>query len=275
GRVVLLTGAAGGIGSAITEALLADGHSVAAADRNEAALTRLAAIHALTGASARLEPILADLADARACAHAVEAALARFGRVDAVINNAGVGVSSLRPDAEVRHPAIEELTAEIWDDFFSVNVRAPMLVTRTALPEMKRRGWGRIINNTTSFRTMLRVLPYGATKSALESMSAVWASELQGTGITVNVLIPGGPTDTPFIADGAGWPRDRMLRPQIMGPPACWLLSDESDAMTGQRITAARWNVSLPSFEAAKGAARPIGWPELAADAVWLSAKQA
>jgi len=111
GRVVLLTGAAGGIGSAITEALLADGHSVAAADRNEAALTRLAAIHALTGASARLEPILADLADARACAHAVEAALARFGRVDAVINNAGVGVSSLRPDAEVRHPAIEELTA--------------------------------------------------------------------------------------------------------------------------------------------------------------------
>src|SRR6516225_5354591 len=77
GRVVLLTGAAGGIGSAITEALLADGHSVAAADRNEAALTRLAAIHALTGASARLEPILADLADARACAHAVEAALAR------------------------------------------------------------------------------------------------------------------------------------------------------------------------------------------------------
>jgi NAD(P)-dependent dehydrogenase (short-subunit alcohol dehydrogenase family) len=140
---------------------------------------------------------------------------------------------------------------------------------------MKRRGWGRIINNTTSFRTMLRVLPYGATKSALESMSAVWASELQGTGITVNVLIPGGPTDTPFIADGAGWPRDRMLRPHIMGPPARWLVSDESGAMTGQRIIAARWDVSLPGLEAAKRAARPIGWHELAADAVWLSAKPA
>jgi NAD(P)-dependent dehydrogenase (short-subunit alcohol dehydrogenase family) len=274
-RVVLLTGAAGGIGSAIAEALLADGHFVAAVDRDEAALARLSEAHARSGAGERVEPILADLADAAACANAVEAMRARFGRVDAVINNAGVGVSSLRPDAEVRHPAIEELTAEIWDDFFAINVRAPMLVTRAAVPDMKRRGWGRIINNTTSFRTMLRVLPYGATKSALESMSAVWASELQGTGITVNVLIPGGPTDTPFIADGAGWPRDRMLRPQIMGPPARWLASDESGAMTGQRIIAAQWDVSLPNLEAAKRAARPIGWPELGADAVWLSAKPA
>jgi NAD(P)-dependent dehydrogenase (short-subunit alcohol dehydrogenase family) len=273
-RVVLLTGAAGGIGSAITQALLENGHCVAAVDRSEAALDQLCALHGAS-ASDRVHPILADLTDVAACAHAVEATLAQFGRVDAVINNAGVGVSSLRPDAEVRHPAIEELTAEIWDDFFAINVRAPMLVTRAAVPDMKRRGWGRIINNTTSFRTMLRVLPYGATKSALESMSAVWASELQGTGITVNVLIPGGPTDTPFIADGAGWPRDRMLRPQIMGPPARWLVSDESGAMTGQRIIAAQWDVSLPGLEAAKRAARPIGWPELAADAVWLSAKPA
>jgi len=151
-------------------------------------------------------------------------------------------------------------------------VRAPMLVTRAAVPEMKRRGWGRIINNTTSFRTMLRVLPYGATKAALESMSAVWAKELDGSGITVNVLIPGGPTDTPFIADGSGWPRDRMLRPQIMGPPALWLLSDASGSVTGRRIVAARWDASLSGPEAA---ARAIGWPELAADAVWLSERPA
>jgi NAD(P)-dependent dehydrogenase (short-subunit alcohol dehydrogenase family) len=243
-------------------------------DRDEAALNRLSALH---GASAgeRVYPILADLADATACAHAVAAAVAYFGRVDTVINNAGIGVSSLRPDAEVRHPAIEELTADIWNNFFAINVRAPMLVTRAAVPEMRRRGWGRIINNTTSFRTMLRVLPYGATKAALESMSAVWAAELEGSGITVNVLIPGGPTDTPFIADGAGWPRDRMLRPQIMGPPARWLLSDESGAMTGQRIIAARWDAALPGPQAVSRAARAIGWPELAADAVWLSAKPA
>jgi NAD(P)-dependent dehydrogenase (short-subunit alcohol dehydrogenase family) len=78
---------------------------------------------------------------------------------------------------------------------------------------------------------MLRVLPYGATKSALESMSAIWAAELKERGITVNVLIPGGPTDTPFISEGAGWDRAKMLRPEIMGPPACWLIS------TMRRIT--------------------------------------
>lgn len=66
---------------------------------------------------------------------------------------------------------------------------------------MKRRGFGRIINNTTSYVTMLRVLPYGAAKAALESMSAVWAKELEGSGVNVNVLVPGGPTDTPMIAD--------------------------------------------------------------------------
>jgi NAD(P)-dependent dehydrogenase (short-subunit alcohol dehydrogenase family) len=275
GRMVLLTGAAGGIGTAITEALLGDGHSVAAVDRDESALDRLSALHGRGGAGERLHAIIADLSEATACLHAIEAAVARFGRVDAVINNAGIGMSSLRPDAEVRLPAIEEVTAEIWDEFFDINVRAPMLVTRAAVPEMKRRGWGRIINNTTSFRTMLRVLPYGATKAALESMSAVWAKELEGSGITVNVLIPGGPTDTAFIADGAGWPRDRMLRPHIMGPPARWLVSDESGAMTGQRIVAARWDPSLPGLEAAGRAARAIGWPELAADAVWLAEKPA
>ncbi len=148
----------------------------------------------------------------------------------------------------------------------------PMLVTRAALPFIKARGWGRIVNNTTSFRTMLRVLPYGASKAALEAMSAIWATELAGSGITVNVLIPGGPTDTPLIAKESGWPRDQMLRPEIMGPPACWLLSEEANGVTGQRITAARWDTGRPGHEAASRAGRAIGWPELAGDAVWLTA---
>src|SRR6266536_1653697 len=108
GRVVLLTGAAGGIGTAITQALLGDGHFVAAVDKSESALSRLSLVCGRSDVSERLCPILADLADAAACLDAVAAAAARFGRVDAVINNAGIGVSSLRPDAELRHPAIEE-----------------------------------------------------------------------------------------------------------------------------------------------------------------------
>lgn len=258
-RVALLTGAAGGIGRAMADALAAQGWAIAAVDRDAVALAHLVASHPV------IAPIVAELESADGCATAFDAAIARFGRVDAVVNNAGIGVSALRPDAETRLPSIAELDAATWDRFFAINVRAPMLLTRAAVPGMRARGWGRIVNNTTSFRTMLRVLPYGATKAALESASAIWAQELAGSGITVNVLVPGGPTDTPFIGAGSGWDRAAMLRPAIMGPPLAWLLSDAADGYTGQRIIAARWDAARP-----EAGGRAIGWPELGADAVWL-----
>ena len=261
-RVVLLTGAAGGIGRAMADALVAAGHAIAAVDRDAQAMAQLIA------ACPAVEPIVADLASIDGCAKAFDAAVARFGRVDAVVNNAGIGPSHVRPDAESRVPAIEEMDPGLWDRFFAINVRAPMLLTRAAAPGMKARGWGRIVNNTTSYRTMHRVLPYGATKAALEAASAVWAQEFSTSGITVNVLIPGGPTDTPFIADESGWDRATMLRPAIMGPPLAWLMSGDADGYTGQRIIAARWDAARP----AEGG-RAIGWPELGADAVWLAAR--
>ena len=263
-RVVLVTGAAGGIGAAITRALIRAGYTVVAVDRDAAGLAKLGAV------SGYIHPLIAELANEAACRDVVAAAVKRYGRLDAVINNAGIGPSSLRPDAELNLPRIDELTTDIWDNFFAINVRAPMLLVQAALPHMRKGGFGRVINNTTSFRTMLRVLPYGATKSALESMSAIWANEFDPDGITVNVLIPGGPTDTAFIADGAGWDRAKMLRPDIMGPPACWLISDDAAHYTGQRIIAARWDPELPGMQAAAKAGRAIGWPELGADAVWL-----
>jgi len=171
-RVVLVTGAAGGIGSAITRALIAAGHSVAAVDRDATALGRLPI-------SERIQPIMADLANEAACREAVASAVARFGRLEAVINNAGVGVSSLRGDAEKNVPGIEELTAEIWDRFYTVNVRGHVLVTQAALPHLRAAKFGRIVNNTTSFRSMLRVNPYGPLKAALEALSVVWAEELK------------------------------------------------------------------------------------------------
>jgi NAD(P)-dependent dehydrogenase (short-subunit alcohol dehydrogenase family) len=267
GRIVLLTGAAGGLGTVLTMSLIDAGHSVAALDRNTGALDRLAA--SLGAGRERLMVITADVSIEAECHAAVEKTVARLGRVEALINNAGIGMSSIRPDAETRHPGIDELSTELWDRFFTINVRGPMLLTRAAVPHMRKVGWGRIVNNTTSYRTMLRVLPYGATKAALESMSAVWASQLDGSGITVNVLVPGGPTDTPFIADGAGWPRDKMIRPAVMAAPACWLMSDASNGVTGRRFDASKWDLSLSPDEAAAQAGRPIGLPELAPDKTW------
>jgi NAD(P)-dependent dehydrogenase (short-subunit alcohol dehydrogenase family) len=270
GRVVLVTGAAGGIGRVITAALLKDGHAVAAVDRDAEALKRLAAAHDAPETKGRLHTIAEDLEVDFGCLAAVQAARAHFGRIDALINNAGIGISSIRPDADARLPGIEELTADMWEPFLAIFVRAPTTITRAVVPYMKQAGWGRIINNTTSYLTMLRVLPYGAVKATFEAMSAVWAKELEGSGITVNVLVPGGPTDTALISDASGWPRDKMLRPEIMGPPAAWLVSDASAAFNGQRIIAARWDSALPPADAAAKSSRAIGWPELGADAVWL-----
>ena len=265
-RIVLLTGAAGGLGRVMTGALLTAGHCVAGIDRNAAKLQQLAT---LPGIDDRLFTITADLGSEAGCRRAFDATCKHFGTIDVVINNAGIGVSAIRPDAEARHPTIAELTPEMWDRFLNIFVRAPAILTRAALPLMEERGFGRIVNITTSYLTMLRVQPYGAAKAALESMSAVWAQELEGSGITVNVLVPGGPTDTALIALESGWPRDTMLRPAIMGPPIRWLVSEEAGAFNGQRVTAARWDTSLPPAEAAMHASREIGWPELGADAVW------
>src|SRR5262249_13848509 len=169
-RVVFLTGAAGGIGVAMTEALLAAGHRVAAVDRDAKALDRLSARHA--GTSDRLHPILADLAGAHGCAAAIAAARPGLGPIEALITDAGIGnrgigMSSVRVDGEAGAAGIEELTAEIWDGFMAIYVRAPLILVRAALPDMKERGFGRIVNNTTSYVTMLRVLPYGAAKAGL------------------------------------------------------------------------------------------------------------
>jgi NAD(P)-dependent dehydrogenase (short-subunit alcohol dehydrogenase family) len=267
-RYVLLTGAAGGIGSALTKALIANGHVVAGIDCDLKGLKQLES--ALSRWADAFLPIQADLTNEDDCVSAIEIAASKFGAINAVINNAGIGVSSIRPNAESDHPSISEITAQIWDRFFAINVRAPMLVVRNALPYLKKSHWGRIVNNTTSYRTMLRVLPYGATKSALESMSAVWAVELAKTNITVNVVVPGGPTDTKLISDESGWPRDKMLRPDILSAPICWLMSDEANGVTGRRLTGKDWDANIPSIEAYHKASRPIGWPELAAKpAAW------
>ena len=271
-RVVLLTGAAGGLGTVMTLALLKAGHAVAAADRDNAALEKLSAASSSYGE--RFLPLTADVADIAQCDALTAKTIAHFGRIEGVINNAGIGPSSLRPDAEKHHPSIEELTPEVWDRFFAINLRPALVLMRAVLAPMRKQKWGRIINNTTSYRTMLRVLPYGATKSAFESLSAVWAAELAGSGITVNVLVPGGPTDTAFVADAAGWKREQMLRPQIMGQPASWLMSDAADSFTGRRITAAEWDITLDADEAAKRASRPIGWPELADQTAWWPKSQ-
>jgi NAD(P)-dependent dehydrogenase (short-subunit alcohol dehydrogenase family) len=114
---------------------------------------------------------------------------------------------------------------------------------------------------TTSLGTMVRggYLLYGASKAAAEAAMAVLAADLQGTGVTSNVLVPGGVTNTPLVGENAGDPA-KMLQPEIMVPPLLWLVSDEADGVNARRFVAMDWDKSLPGNQAAEKAGVPIAW---------------
>ncbi|MFZ3119483.1 MAG: SDR family oxidoreductase [Variovorax sp.] len=105
------------------------------------------------------------------------------------------------------------------------NVNGPFLMARAALPHLLRAGWGRIINISMNHETMRRrgFSPYGPSKAALESATAIWAQDLAGSGITANTLLPGGATATGMIP--AGLPEEvlsQLLAPEVVVPPLLW-----------------------------------------------------
>jgi NAD(P)-dependent dehydrogenase (short-subunit alcohol dehydrogenase family) len=125
-----------------------------------------------------------------------------------VFNNAGMSVSALRTDALSRPYRFWEANRAIMEQFFAVNVIAGMVLAVKLAPAMMRRGWGRIVSNTTSLDTMLKQTLYGGTKAALEAETAVMARDLAGSGVTANVLVPGGGTGT-RMTDQLGLPHGR------------------------------------------------------------------
>jgi NAD(P)-dependent dehydrogenase (short-subunit alcohol dehydrogenase family) len=132
-------------------------------------------------------------------------------------------------------------------------------------PMMKQR-WGRIISVTTSLDTMYRKgnAPYGPSKAGHEALLATIAHEVEGTGVTANVLTPGGGSNTNLIPkDTSDDYRKALIRPEVMRAPAVWLASAEADGFNGQRIIAYYWDERLPLDQRLKKAAAPAAWPQL------------
>ena len=267
-RVAIITGGAGGIGTAMARRMLVDGHRLALLDIDGDAAARVAdTLNREVGSNSVLG-VAGDVSDPGQCDLAVSTVSDAFGQVDILVNNAGFGACHIRPDGEKNLLTLVELTPEVWGQFFATNINGALHMIRAVLPGMKARGWGRIINVTTSFFTMLRSMPYGATKAALEAGSAAGAKELDGTGITVNVVVPGGPTDTPFLKPESEMDPAKMLKPEVMGPPIAWLSSDAADSVTGQRFIGGLWDPAKPEAEAIAAAGSAAGWPDLAAATV-------
>jgi len=263
--VALITGAGKGIGRAMTLGLLAKGVRIAAVDRDEQSLLALKHLVNQSDQAERLELFTEDLTSFDAVS-LVDRVQERLGSINILINNAGLGQGQVRSDYHRHPPKFYDVTPEQWLNAIAVNANAVFLLSQVVAKRMLGNGWGRIINVTTSLGTMLRegYCPYGPTKAAAEGLSAVMASDLAGSGVTVNVLIPGGIVNTPMIPGEAPFLREELIQPEAMLAPLYWLCSREANDVTGLRLLANRWDDSLSGAEAAKLAGAPIGWRDLA-----------
>ncbi len=248
-RLAIVTGAGRGLGRAAAEGLAAAGcRVIATAARESAELATLVAAFPDSIIALR-----ADVTNAADCELCVEMAVSRFGRLDILVNNAGRGMRSISSSFMTEPTKFWHVDIDAWRTLIDTNVNGPFLMARAAVPVMLRAGWGRIINISMNYETMRRAgfSPYGPSKAALESETAIWAQDLAGTGITVNALLPGGATRTGMIPpDLPEALRAGLLDPQLIVPPLLHLASSQSDGISGQRFNANRW----PAAELA-------GWP--------------
>lgn len=245
-RVVLITGGSRGLGREMAFALdQAGAHVVITGSTKSSALSE-------TRAQLGRESLalVADVTDPDACARAVSDTLTAFGRIDVLINNAGLGMRAISETFNTIPTKFWEADASAWRHIVDTNVNGPFLMARAVIPHMLSQGFGKIINVSTSAITMIRpgYSPYGPTKAFLEAATRVWAADLADTGVDVNVLLPGGATDTDLLppspdkkgADG------NLLRPEIMRAPALWLCSDASNGISGARYIARLWDEDNP-----------------------------
>ncbi|MEM7567618.1 MAG: SDR family oxidoreductase, partial [Pseudomonadota bacterium] len=254
----LVTGGSRGLGREMALALKEGGADVMISGRSDGDAFRGTAAELASAGPGRSAHHAADVGDPAACEKLVAATIAAFGRIDVLVNNAGLGMRRISETFTTRPTRFWETEPEDWRAIIETNLNGAFYMARAATRHMVGQGRGKILNISTSAPTMVRpgYSPYGPGKAALEAASRVWAQDLAGTGVTVNVYLPGGASDTDLIPGGAGrrGADGQLLPADIMRRGIVWLASTRSDHVTGGRYTARLWDPSLPPDEAAAGA---------------------
>lgn len=263
GTIVIVTGAGRGMGRAMSRALLTAGATVVGVDRDGGPLDEVGGgLDAETWAR-RWVPMTADVSRPGTAETVVQRTLDVAGSVTALVNNAGLPKFLPGPNGQSagRRP-VWEVTPDEFELYLGVHTIGPFLLARAVVPPMLGAGAGRIITVTTNLHTMVCAGsgPYGPSKAAEESLTAILAAELDGTGVTANVLVPGGKVNTRPGAGSTDVAGDDLLQPDIMVPPLLWLLSDEAAGTTGRRFKAVDWSPDLRGDDAT--ISRPIAWSE-------------
>jgi NAD(P)-dependent dehydrogenase (short-subunit alcohol dehydrogenase family) len=210
GKVALVTGGAGGLGTAIARMLLAEGATVIVADvRGELAeqiVTTLLTEHSAEPLAGSAEPSALDVTSEASAEAAIQAVLERHGRLDILVNNAGIDVTL----------PVEEITVSEWDRILGVNLRGPFVLSRLAFPAMRRQDAGQIVNivSTAAKRAWANASAYHASKWGLLGLSHALHVEGRAVGIGVTAVIAGG-MRTPFLFD-----RFPDLDPDLLQEPA-------------------------------------------------------
>ncbi|MHB1776497.1 MAG: SDR family NAD(P)-dependent oxidoreductase [Acidimicrobiales bacterium] len=235
----VVTGATSGLGAAMADALLGAGASVAFASRPTERLDAAVARRRAAGLAAQALPM--DVRDAGSVESAADRAGELLGGVDLVVNNAGIGMRTVNPRFFEHPMAFFEVPPDRFADVVATNLTGYFLVARAFAPELVARGSGRIVNVTMNHETMCRpgFVPYGPARAGAESLSRIMTEDLRPHGVAVNLLLPGGATATGMIPERLPEEaRQRLLPPEVMGPPIVFLASADAEGLTGKRIVA-------------------------------------
>ncbi len=270
GKIAIVTGAGSprGMGRAMALGFVRAGARVAMLDVNEEWLDQAAADVGRAGGQDSVLALVCDVSDPNSVEEAVGRTIGELGGLHVLVNNAGI-IHGSGPDLG-SPTGLRDIAPETWSRIFAVNANGAFYMARAAIGHLLAQEWGRIIGVTTSVDSMYRegMGPYGPSKAAHEALVALMARELEGTGVTANVLIPGGTTDTDLFSDDAGFDRASLIRPEAMQAPAVWLASDESEGVNGMRFIAYHWDESLPIEQRLEQAGAPAAWPQLGSQIV-------
>lgn len=242
---VLVTGGTSGLGLAMASALAAAGATVALTGRSGERAESVAA--GLPGASG----VEMDVRDESSVARAVERVWSRLGGVDMLVNNAGIGMRTVNPRFMTEPQGFWEVPSDAFRAVIDTNLTGYFLVAREITPRMLASGAGRIVNISMNHSTMSRAgfVPYGPSRAGSEALSRIMAADLRGTGVTVNLLLPGGATVTGMLPEDVVAEGHAFLSPAVMGPPIVWLASDDAAGVHDERIVAAEFGQWLRDRE--------------------------
>ncbi|MDP4256532.1 MAG: SDR family oxidoreductase, partial [Bacteroidota bacterium] len=243
-----ITGATSGLGLAMARALSQAGAKVLITGRDKNKVDQT-----VTSLAGDCMGAVIDVRDESSIEKGLAETLQSWGGVDVLINNAGIGMQTVNPRFLTDPKPFWEISSSGFREMIDTNLTGYFLMAKAVTPLLLKTGHGRIINIDVSESTKKRrgFIPYGPSRAGTESLSHIMAQDLLGHGVTVNLLQPGGPTETGMVPDDSRTAMSgRLLNPDVMAEPVLFLCSDQSEGLNDVEIIAKDFQTWKANFNA-------------------------